>query len=54
MLTCYYQLLINPLYLPLAVPIVLVLIPLIVDLATGNDAARDIVVRRGNTTEDIS
>ena len=37
-----------------AVPIVLVVIPLIVDLATGHDIASDIIVRRANTTGDIS
>ena len=37
-----------------AVPLVFVLIPLIVDLATGYDPVDDIVVRRTNSTEDIS
>ena len=37
-----------------AVPIILVVIPLIVDLATGDDIASDIIVKRANTTEDIT
>ena len=37
-----------------AVPILFVIIPLIVDLATGNSAADDIIVHRPNGTEDIS
>ena len=37
-----------------AVPVLFVLIPLIVDLATGNNAVDDIIVRRPNNTEDIS
>ena len=37
-----------------AIPIVLVLIPLIIDLATGSDAADDIIMHRANKTEDIS
>ena len=32
---------------PLAIPIVLVVIPLIVDLAGGNSPEDDIVIRRG-------
>ena len=36
-----------------AVPLVLVLIPVIVDLATGRDPANDIVVQRANSMEDI-
>ena len=31
-----------------------VLIPFIVDLATGNGASDDIIVRRPNNTEDVS
>ena len=38
-----------------AVPVVLVLVPLIVDLATGSDPVDDIVIQRANvTTEGIS
>ena len=46
---------INFLFLSSALPLLFVLIPLIVDLATGNSAADDIVVHRANSsTEDIS
>ena len=38
----------------LAAPLVLVLIPLIIDLANGTDPESDIIVRRPNSTEDAS
>ena len=37
-----------------AVPPVFVLIPLIVDLATGHRPADDIVVQRANSSNDLS
>ena len=47
--------LLHVLFLCVAVPVVLVLVPLIVDLATGSDPVNDIVVQRANvTTEGIS
>ena len=47
--------LLHVLFLCVAVPVVLVLVPLIVDLATGSDPVDDIVVQRANvTTEGIS
>ena len=33
-------------FLPIAVPVVSVLIPLVVDVATGSDAKDDIIVHR--------
>lgn len=39
---------------PLAAPIILVLIPLIVDLANGTDPESDVVIHRSNSSEDIS
>lgn len=37
-----------------AVPIVLVVIPLVVDMANGHDPDKDIVVKRANTTDETS
>ena len=41
---------------PVAIPIIFVLIPFIVDLANGNDSVNDIITLRANTTttEEIS
>lgn len=37
-----------------ALPIVLVVIPLVVDMANGHDPDKDIVVKRANTTDETS
>ena len=36
------------------VPVVFVVIPLIVDLANGNDPSNDIIIHRPNNTDDVS
>ena len=38
----------------LAVPIILVVIPLTVDLATGFTVENDIIIKRANSTEELS